>query len=399
MRAAFKKGQDRIINSIATEYMLKFLPGTKARHTLKRPMQMDFLKTTTATDAFYEYTREVIPKLEESIELRLLKKFVETIPSASEKKEVIDSYYQRKYELGKLDDIHKAKKTEIEDEQTKADKAKPVVFEYVTEKYSPEKVKEMKELIYSAEGKGLSYHTYDTIGKYTLFPDSHWKRMFPRDSCGNFDNIDFKERPQFKGLMCTEEGLKLTNNLAYGSLPSQRNIDYEKLITETDDLKDVIKDEANFICIYQDFCIDLIDRINAYEDYSAKKVFESPAIFDGVVGILIRELRKKPIRKFLLYQPTRYKILDHFINTLVELFEGENIHLRELKDVIELKRILEVNLVKEDLGEFAEFCELRGDSRKYKIYLQSHQKYCYHFWRPESMREFFLQNFRGFNTG
>ena len=104
-------------------------------------------------------------------------------------------------------------------------------------------------------------------------------------------------------------------------------------------------------------------------------MYESPSIFDGVVGILLRELRKKPIRNFLLYKPTRVKIMNEFSDMLIELFESKDIHLRELKDVIELKRILEVTLTKEDMDHLAEFSELNHDSKKYKIYLQGHQKY------------------------
>lgn len=129
------------------------------------------------------------------------------------------------------------------------------------------------------------------------------------------------------------------------------------------------------------------------------RAFESPAIFDGVVGILMRELRKKPVRNFILHQPTRKKILNSFIDTITELFVEKDIHLRELKDVIEHIRILEVELVKEEMGDLSEYSELNHDKKKYKIYLQGHQKYCFHFWRPEDMREYALQNFRGFNSG
>jgi len=91
--------------------------------------------------------------------------------------------------------------------------------------------------------------------------------------------------------------------------------------------------------------------------------------------------------------------MNEFIDMLLELFESKNIHLRELKDVIELRRILEVNLVKSELGHLSDHSEFTYESKKYKIYLQGHQKYCYHFWRPEDMREYSLQSFKGFNTG
>lgn len=55
--------------------------------------------------------------------------------------------------------------------------------------------------------------------------------------------------------------------------------------------------------------------------------FESSAVFDACVGILVRELRHNPIKYFLLYEPTRHKVMDEMITQIVELFMKENIKL------------------------------------------------------------------------
>jgi len=392
MRIAFTKGKDRIINSIATEGMLRYLPGTKARHTIKRPIQVKEQQPRSATDTFYEYTKEVLPRMEETIEKRLLNQYMDTLGTAYEKKEVMEAYQIRKHELKKLADKDAG--------FVATPGSSPGISAMNTEPhyFTTEEKEQFQEMVASNEGLGLSYHTYDTIGKYTLFPKSHWKRMFPRESCGLFDFNDFKMK-QIYALMCTEEGLKITYDLARRTLPKNRNVDYEHLIKSSTEMKDVLKDEQMFVQIYQDFSINLIDLIRERKSYEVRNAFESPAIFDGVVGILMRELRKKPVRNFLLYEPTRLKIMNSFIDLIVNLFEDKEIHLRELKDVIEHKRILEVTLTKEDLGDLADFSELNHDSKKYKIYLQGHQKYCFHFWRPEDMREYALQSFKGFNSG
>lgn len=376
----FNKGKDRIINTTITESMLKYLPGKTKRHTIKRSLQMPPMKNKPATDAIAMYTKDVLPRIEDSIERRLLQKYVSTLRNPHEQQEVIEAYEQRKHDLSRVEDSAKHIEAENEDwnqvllegaeyHQNPYENLKPIL-----EKHSPEHVQYMKNIIWSTDGKGMSYHTYDTIGKWTLFPKTHWKRMFPRDSCGMFDQNDFKKNETY-GLMCTEESLKIAYDLSRRSLPSSRKIDYANLIKSDIDTKELIKDEQTFVHMYQDFSIDLLDRINARKSHAVKRVFESPAIFDGVIGVLLREMRKKTIRKFLLYQPTRYKIMDEFIDMLVELFETENIHLRQLKDVIELRRMLEVTLTKSDLGEFAEYSELSTDTKKYKIYLQGHQKY------------------------
>jgi hypothetical protein len=400
MKAAFSKGKDRFINAIATESMLRYLPGKTARHTIKRTMQVPTVKTKSATDTIAMYTRDVLPRIEDSIERRLLQQYISSLHSLEEQNEIISAYEQRKHEISKIEGAVSSSSItndvdlgeDYDPDLNPMENIKPTIL-----KHSPEKVQELKDTIWSMDGKGVSYHTYDTIGKFTIFPKSHWKRMFPRDSCGLFDNNDFKNNDTY-GLMCTEEGLKITYDLSRRSLPSQRKLDYAQLIKNDVDTKELLKDEQTFIQLYQDFSIDLLDRINAKGDNSVKRVFESPAIFDGIIGVLLREMRKKTIRKFILYQPTRYKIMDQFIDMLVELFESEDIHLRELRDVIELRRMLEVELVKSDLGEFAEHAEFTQDTKKYKIYLQGHQKYCFHFWRPEDMRQYALQRFKGFNS-
>ena len=53
--------------------------------------------------------------------------------------------------------------------------------------------------------------------------------------------------------MCTEEGLKLTYDLARRTLPKERKVDYEQLIKNSGDLKEILKDEVMFVQLYQDF--------------------------------------------------------------------------------------------------------------------------------------------------
>lgn len=184
MRVAFNKGKDRIINAIATENMLKYLPGTKARHTIKRPLQVEVYKPKSATDTLYEFTREVIPRMEESIEKRLINVFMDTLGTKEEKKEVLEAYKVRKHQLSKIDDhtfvSNALLKEEREDEDYENESTAGMKMRFKL--LSHEEIKDRMSAFASFEGKGLAYHTYDTIGKYTVFPKSHWKRMFPRES-------------------------------------------------------------------------------------------------------------------------------------------------------------------------------------------------------------------------
>jgi len=46
-------------------------------------------------------------------------------------------------------------------------------------------------VIKNAEGEGLTYHNYSDIGRYTVFPEKHFKRMFPRKAFGNIEQDDY----------------------------------------------------------------------------------------------------------------------------------------------------------------------------------------------------------------
>eukprot|EP00344_Euplotes_crassus_P006583 CAMPEP_0197000198 /NCGR_PEP_ID=MMETSP1380-20130617/5195_1 /TAXON_ID=5936 /ORGANISM="Euplotes crassus, Strain CT5" /LENGTH=725 /DNA_ID=CAMNT_0042417395 /DNA_START=3 /DNA_END=2180 /DNA_ORIENTATION=+ len=393
MRLAFNKGKDRIINSMGmTEQILRLMPGKNKRHTIKRPILKEVETPKSATDTFYEATKEILPKIEESIERTLLAKYIDTFGNSADKKEIYEAYMVRKDDLEKLEE----KAEDFIASPSNLDPFEPI--KVIRKPLTYDEYEDRENMFYSYDGEGLSYHTFDTIGKYTIFPESHWKRMFPRESPGQFDHNDFNRRNIY-ALMCTEENLKLTYDLARKTLPKDRKIDYADLIKRSSDMKEILKDEVMFVQLYQDFCLDLLDVMKERDPKGLSKVYDSPSIFDGVVGILLRELRKKPIRNFILYQPTRKKIMNDFTDMLEELFESKDIFLKELKDVIELRRILEITLTKADLGDLAEYSEMIHDEKKYKIYLQGHQKYCFHFWRPEDMREYSLQGFKGFNTG
>lgn len=140
-------------------------------------------------------------RIEESIEFRLLDKFTENLHKL-EKEEVTEAYYMRRENLRRAnlgDDVGKV----LDDESTK-------IFD----------MEEMSKSIDDFEGKGISYHTFESIGKATLFPVSHWKRMYPTYAPGSFgDRIGEKGTP---GIQVKEEGLKLTYNLSKLTLPHER---------------------------------------------------------------------------------------------------------------------------------------------------------------------------------
>lgn len=235
------------INPMMNAQKLREVVSKNKRHSIQRLMRPDNFdrqallrqsrdpmsnRRKTVLDYFYLYTRNVLPKMEEKIELQLLERFKDRIGNAAERKEVMEAYYQRKDNLAKMvepDDLRQPEKP---------DKMLSLPYE------------EMLRTIGNTEGEGLRFHTFEDIGKYTVFPFAHWQRMFPSEFYGRY-GMDEYGRNSTLGIMTREEGLRLTNELSRLTLPHERNVDYLSIMTmqNTEAKHEVVKDEAMFTAI------------------------------------------------------------------------------------------------------------------------------------------------------
>lgn len=181
----------------------------------------------SVADYLFNYTRNVLPRMEEKLELQLLEKVKERLGNDQEKKEVWYAYQQRKDNLAKLSE---AKEIGVRE---KREEAQSILHE------------ETSRVIMTVQGDGMSYHTFEDIGRYTVFPKQHYQRMFPNNKFfGNYEKDEFKYNQTF-GVMTREEGLRITNELSRLSRPSERRIDYAQMVGfETAQIKeDIIKHE------------------------------------------------------------------------------------------------------------------------------------------------------------
>lgn len=53
--------------------------------------------------------------------------------------------------------------------------------------------------------------------------------MFPSKFFGQYENDEFSDTETF-GIMCREEGLRITNELARLTLPHERSVKYNEII-------------------------------------------------------------------------------------------------------------------------------------------------------------------------
>ena len=114
--------------------------------------------------------------------------------------------------------------------------------------------------------------------------------MFPRKAFGTIFEDDFS-RNSTLGIMCREEGLRLTNEFHRLSLPSERNIPYMEMArwSGAQVKEQILTKELQYTGVQQDLSLALLEYIDSHEGVSKnelKHFFMPPGIFDGIVSIL-----------------------------------------------------------------------------------------------------------------
>lgn len=106
----------QFINPMLNALKLRNIVSKNKRHSVQRPIRPEQVnpqtlvlqrnlqmgKRKSVIDYFFLYTRNVLPKMEEKLELQLLQRFKSRISNDAERKEVMEAYYQRKDNLAKM---------------------------------------------------------------------------------------------------------------------------------------------------------------------------------------------------------------------------------------------------------------------------------------------------------
>ena len=121
-------------------------------------------------------------------------------------------------------------------------------------------INEINNTIRTIDGSGIRYHTFSDIGTYTVFPAQMSKRLFPSKVYGKIESDEVKNTGTL-GIMCREQGLRITSDLARMTLPKDRNIDYPRLaheMTSSEMVKlELLTDENSYTALVQDFSLSL----------------------------------------------------------------------------------------------------------------------------------------------
>lgn len=253
-----------------------------------------------ASDYFFSFCRQILPQIEERVERQLLEKFKATLETTLEKEEIEQAYLNRKDNLAKIPE---------KEEPGEPEPKKPRLFIPKDEYYN---------VIQSIHGDSMSYHTYADVGRYTVFPAAKKHRMFPSVMFGRYFEDEFSINETL-GIQTREEALRLANDLARLTLPHERKVNYSAISAmDNHQVKaEILQDETNFVAVYQDFSLALLDYIEKQQPYEAhiavRDFFAAPGVFDGFVNVLVQELRKSPVRPHLCDPAARQIVIEQMV--------------------------------------------------------------------------------------
>ena len=372
--------------------LFAMLYSNHKRHTIMREIEKDDQFKNTGRKGVYDYLKnfvsEVIPKVEDFIESRLLERFKLNL-NIEEEKMVSDVYKMRKHK------VYAIKEQVIKD--------RPIV----QEPYKTIDFTQMMSLYTSIDGKGLSYNSYDDIGRYIHFPKADVEELFPFKYYGKYKTE--LDRTGLYSIMIREEGLKLANSFSNVSLPGERNFDYAAIINNTFQFKSELKNEQVFFMFFQEFSYSLLKYLEKINNNEAYRLFKNVDVFDGLITLLVRSLIKNNINVFLCLPNTREKILEQLVNLFLGKFSSRKEPLTHFEEIVEEFKIFEFILQFQDVIDFADSEKIPIDPKilekwiskktsKFCLHLTSFYELCTYQWRPESHRTL-IKDFKGFNSG
>ena len=107
-----------------------------------------------------------------------------------------------------------------------------------------------------------------------------------------------------------------------------------KLIKE-----EVMQDEDNYVAVYQDICLSVLDYIESQETLEARKdlkeFFAPPGIFDGLVNLLVQQIAKSPIRPHICDSKSRRILIHELVTRFTDLSIEKNLKVHDFKEFME----------------------------------------------------------------
>lgn len=324
-------------------------------------------KRLSFVDRFKTYTEQVLPRMEESIELRLLRDRYNAIEDPLLKNELLLAYKRRQLNI-----------LETKKAREPFRPVSPVEIDFL---YEPMDIY-VKDIV--------DLHELD-IGKIVEFPKEQLTKYFPLSPLGEYYKDQFSYSQRFC-LQCTEDAFKLTNEMRKINYTRLTEKDYTKIFAEAQNSKDIrriLDDEELYPRIFHDIALTLQTKLEPYrKDELMSRLFTECYLFDALVNILVHELVSNTLRPHLINEEKRANVIEQILTQLKEKCDAQANPQRVGETLKPIKNFKITLAAKE------------GEEKTSKPYLILLKKYAESPRAlPAFMRKYGLKNFFGFNSG
>jgi len=227
-------------------------------------------------------------------------------------------------------------------------------------------------------------------------------------------------------IMCRDEGLKLANSFNYIKTEDERKaiIDYDAIYSGEFDFKNLVNKFEVFSTFYQEFSLTLLNIIRESKNNEYSYMITNPDIFDSLVTIFVKSLRKNHINLFLVTPTTRLSIFQGVLDSIHEklankfkftsqdnvnkdlkISERDYYPISYFEEIINAFKVFKFDLDYSDIKAYCErnkyyLCEefAKRKNTNFTLHLSDYYENCKMQWRPKDHREI-LSRFKGFNTG
>ena len=79
-------------------------------------------------------------------------------------------------------------------------------------------------------------------------------------------------------------------------------------------------------------CLSVLDLANKHPN--VKKFFNSPGIFDGLVSVLVQEMRKGPMRPHLCDPLARGFVIEMLVSKIMKVLADKNLVVHDFAEVV-----------------------------------------------------------------
>ena len=345
-------------------------------------------------DDFTIFRKRILPTLEGSVESRLLEKYKQNL-SKVERTDADVSYLRLQQNLQSS-----TSKDELDDLNFKNKYNDPNYKKFMENDFKRQIQERSQHIINDYDNNHFNNHTYASIGKYSIVPFMEVNKCFPDNGFGKFQNDDYPQENIF-GVMCREEGIRITNLLKMIKTDDDLNLPLKEIFENKVNFKEELKNLDVFSLYFQHFSHYLNDVLNDLPNKSHKYLFTNTDVFDSLVLMFVTSLKKANFANALVTPSSLTSIMTFIVNKIVNDFEAD-VHIFNFTEIIQRFKKFRVIYSTDGIVEYAakQGASVTYDfpSSAFTFYLENMYLPGQKHWRPSDIRDI-SNGTRGFNSG